>query len=60
MAQRNWFIPIESMFYEALYYYDINDWGIQPLPNNVNTYKKALSEGAKRNWPFRTHNAKGV
>jgi hypothetical protein len=48
------------MFYEALYYYDINDWGIQPLPNNVNTYKKALSEGAKRNWPFRTHNAKGV
>jgi hypothetical protein len=59
MAQRNWFNPIESMFYEALYYYDIHDWGIQPMPKNVNTQKEDLREGAKRNWPFRTHNAKG-
>ncbi|CAF1500602.1 unnamed protein product [Adineta steineri] len=57
MTQYKWFIPIESMFYEALYYYYIYNWGIEPMPSNVNTHKEALIRNGK-NWPFRTHNTK--
>jgi hypothetical protein len=58
MAQNNWLALIESMFYEALEYHDIPGWIIEPIPNNVDTRKQALIQGQKRNWPFRTHNAR--
>ena len=58
MEQNKWFAPIESMFYEALEYHDIPGWTIQPMPNSVDTRRDALIEGQKRNWPFRTHNAR--
>ncbi|CAF1189025.1 unnamed protein product [Rotaria sp. Silwood1] len=57
MAQDYWFIPLETMFYEALDYYDLSGWSIEPMPNNIDTSREALMQG-QRKWPFRTHNAR--
>jgi hypothetical protein len=48
------------MFYEALDDYDICQWGIDPMPTGVNTYKQALKREEKRDWPFQIHNGKGM
>ncbi len=59
MAQYSWFRPIEEMFYDALYYYDLPGWIIRPMPNNMDTHRAALDQGKQHGWPFRTHNGRG-